>query len=65
MAYIFGFFKTWSIIVYIILWQFSLGLNPISFPESVRPKSSKRQRDFDKISDKQDSNSPLNKNRNN
>ncbi|CAG2108561.1 unnamed protein product [Medioppia subpectinata] len=38
MAYLLGFFNTWSYVVYIILWHQSVGLSAHSFPEPIRPK---------------------------
>ena len=37
MAYFLGFLNTWSIVIYIIIWKLCLNLDPIDFPESVRP----------------------------
>lgn len=51
LGYFLGVFNTWSYIIYIILWQSILRLNPTTFPEHARPKTSKR------VSDAQDSNS--------
>jgi len=43
MAYIFGFFNTWSYLLYLILRFMSVNLSPASFPETVRLKYSKKE----------------------